>query len=394
MDKLQKRPKIFSWNFILFASANFLLALAFYMLIPILPLFFQDHLQISESLAGLLISLYTLAALLIRPFAGILLDKYKRMSIFIISFLLFTTLFVLYPQADLLWIMALLRFVHGLVWGFLTTAGSTIAVDLIPATRRGEGLGYFGITMTLAMAIAPLAAIPLYENWNAELLFNIASVVSLFGIILSLFVKNKQSIEDPKPHDKINLIHLPALPASIAMLMITIPYGGLLTFVASFGLEIGIHTPGLFFFLLAVGVTVSRIIGGKIMDNHGPKNISVLGFILLFIGFLVLAYFTFSIAFFISAILIGLGFGIIMPIFQTITNNLASANNRGKANSTFFTAFDLGIGFGIIFSGYISEYSGYQSGYYFSALFVAVSLLFALFVCFPHYSNKFKHYKI
>lgn len=392
MNNQQKRPIIFSSNFILFATANFLMALAFYMLIPILPLFFLEHLHISESLSGLLISLYTLAALLIRPFAGYLLDKYKRMHIFIISFLLFTVLFILYPQANLLWVMALIRFVHGLVWGFLTTAGSTIAVDLIPASRRGEGLGYFGITMTLAMAIAPLAAIPIYKDINAEFLFSLAAITAFSGILLSIFVQNKQIINRLKHSKRVNLLHIPAVPASVTMLLLTIPYGGLLTFVASYGIEIGIEVPGLFFLLLAVGVTFSRLVGGKIMDNHGPKSISIVGFLLLMIGFFMLAYNAFSISFYASAVLIGLGFGIIMPIFQTITNNLASENDRGKANSTFFTAFDLGIGLGIILSGFISEYINYQSGYYISTIFVAVSMLFALSICIPHYSKYFRVY--
>ena len=341
------------------------MSIAFYFLIPTLPIYLEMVLGVSRGYVGLVLAAYTISALLIRPLTGMAVDRKGRKTIYLISFLIFSLLFSVYVVATTLAIMLAIRIVHGFTWGISTTAGSTVIVDIIPPARRGEGLGVSGLSMTIAMAIGPMFGLWLSASGNYPRLFIGASLLSLAGFILLLLVKYPKYT----PPDRLEglwwkrLIEPTALPASLNYLIVMISYGGMLSFISIYAQEIGIKNPGFFFLVYAIGITFSRLFVGRLFDRYGPFWIAVVGLTFLSAGFPILAFIKSYEGFFISSFILGFGSGIIMPTFQAMVNNLAGPQHRGAANSTLFTALDLGIGLGMIGMGLSSAWIGLTSSF-------------------------------
>jgi MFS family permease len=386
---MEEKAKLWTRNFTLIGIANLLMAIAFYFLLPILPIFLKDKLNATPSQVGLVLAFYTIAALLIRPFIGYAIDTFGRKLIYLLSFVIFSALFIGYAFAISIGLMIIIRFIHGLTWGSLSTTGSTIAVDFIPSSRRGEGISLFGLSMTIAMAIGPLIALTILGKTSYFWVFIIASSISIAGLILALSIHFP--VYNPH-HDNRSfafkrLIEKTSVPLSLNVLVITITYGVILSFSALYGKEIGVENSGLFFLLLAAGIGISRFFSGTIFDRVGPLRIVVIGKILLVLGFPILFLAPNFYGYHFSAIIIGLGFGIIMPTYQAMVNNLVPPERRGAANSTYFTSFDLGIGIGMVLAGIISEHIGLGKTFLTCSFIIAFALIIFL-------SYSFKHYRV
>jgi len=387
---MEKNDKLWTKSFTLIGIANLLMAIAFYFLLPTLPLYLKNSLNATPSQVGLVLAFYTIAALIIRPFVGYAIDSFGRKSIYLVSFILFSMLFMGYYFALSIALMIVFRFLHGLTWGSLSTTGSTIAVDIIPVSRRGEGISLFGLSMTIAMAIGPMIAITILGKTDYFWVFVIASSISLVGLALALGIRFP--IYKPNPDNRTfsfsRLIEKSSIPLSLNILIITITYGGILSFAAIYAKEIGVESSGIFFLLLSVGIGLSRFFSGKIFDKVGPFRIVIIGLLLLIMGFPILRLFPNSIGFHVAAVIIGLGFGIVMPTFQAMINNLVNPDRRGAANSTYFTSFDLGIGIGMIITGIISEHLGLGNAYLISSLLIALALIVFLTYSYGYYKKR------
>ena len=379
--------KLWTKDFTLITSANLLMAIAFYLMVPILPVFLSENFSATESQIGLVLSFYTVGALLIRPFAGYALDAVGRHSIYVVSLLLFSTIFFGYVWATSILFVLIVRFMHGLTWGSMSSAGSTIAVDLVPLKRRGEGIGIFGLSMTIAMAIGPLIAIAITGDSSYKRLFFSAAGFSFLGLVLALFVRIPKMTSKKKKFKVSSLIEKKSLPVSLNMFFVTIPYGGIISFIALYGRSINIESSGLFFLLLAVGITISRIFSGKSYDRVGPKKICIIGLGLIIVGLPILALNQSFFGYHLSALILGFGFGVIMATFQAIANHKVAAEKRGAANSTYLTFFDLGIGTGMLLVGYLIQVMNYSGAF---ILCAAIELL-ALFVFLFYTMPKFRH---
>ncbi len=381
--------KLWTRSFVSLAVANLLMAIAFYFMLPILPVYLKDIIGATKSEIGVVLSFYTIAALAIRLFAGWALDVYGRKLIYLTAFLLFSIFFIGYPIAFTFIQFLFLRFAHGLTWGVLTTSGSTIAVDIIPQERRGEGIGIFGLSMTIGMALGPTIAIFIAGDSQYSLLFFSAIAISLVGLVLAYTVKlSKFTKTRSKKFSAKDLVEKTSIPVAVNMILVMFTYGGVLSFISLYGKEIGVSNSGLFFLLLSIGIGLSRVLSGKVFDLYGPRLISVIGMILLAIGFPILGYIDNPIGYHISAIILGFGFGIIMPTFQAMVNNMVNVTRRGAANSTFFTAFDLGIGFGMIGTGILSQLVGFNTTFSLFAIIVLLALTFFLSICSKYYHNS------
>lgn len=379
--------KLWTKDFTLITLANLLMAVAFYFMVPILPVFLSDRFAATESQIGLVLSFYTIAALLIRPFAGYALDAIGRYSIYVISLLLFSTIFFGYVWATSILFVLILRFIHGLTWGSMSSAGSTIAVDLVPLKRRGEGIGIFGLSMTIAMAIGPLIAIAITGDSSYKRLFYSAAGFSFLGLVLALFVRIPKITPVKKKFKITSLIEKKALPVSLNVFLVSIPYGGIISFIALYGRSIGIDSSGLFFLLIAIGITISRVISGKSFDRFGPKRICILGLVLLIAGLFMLALNQSYFGYHLSALILGFGFGIIMATFQAIANHKIKADKRGAANSTYLTFFDSGIGFGMLLVGYLIQVMNYSGAFILCGIIEVLALIVFLFYTIPKFEK-------
>jgi predicted MFS family arabinose efflux permease len=383
------KDKLWTRNFAFIGIANLIMAISFYFLLPTLPLYLKEKLGATSSQIGLVLAFYTIAALLIRPFIGYAIDAFGRKSIYLISFIVFSSLFLGYIFAVSISLMIMIRFMHGLTWGSLSTSGSTIAVDLIPPSRRGEGISIFGLSMTIAMAIGPLIALSILGKTDYLWVFIIASGISMVGLILALNIKfpNYKPHQNSKLFSVKRLIEKSSIPLSLNILIITTSYGGIISFSSLYGKEVGVENSGLFFLLLSIGIGVSRFFSGNIFDKVGPYRIVTIGSMLLILGFPILRVFPNPIGYHCSAIIIGLGFGIIMPTFQAMVNNLVPQDRRGAANSTYFTCFDLGIGLGMVYIGFISERIGLGNTFLICAIIEAIALGMFILYSFKRYNK-------
>ena len=283
----------------------------------------------------------------------------------------------------------IIRFIHGFTWGITGTAGSTVAVDLIPPKKRGEGIGYYGLSMTLAMAVGPMVGLFICNDGGYNRMFITATSIALVGFIMITLIRfPKFTRPEQRKTLKFNtLIEKSALPASFNIMIVMIPYGAIISFITLYGKEIGINNAGPFFMVLAIGLGLTRIYSGKIFDKSGPRTLSIIGILLLVLGFFVLATFKSYIGFHVSAMILGFGFGTLMPLNQAMVNNLVEAHQRGAANSTLFTAFDVGIGTGMVLLGVLADHIGLANSFYVCSVICLIALVHSLIFVLKHYDK-------
>lgn len=370
--------KMWNRDFILLTLSNFFMCITYYALISALPIYLVNELHAGKSQVGVVLAAYTVASVMIRPFSGFALDKFGRRTVFLIALILYTGLFAGYLMAVSIAALIFLRLAQGLTWGVTTISGSTIAVDIIPTAQRGEGIGYFALSTTMGMSVGPVVGAFIIHHGGYPELFFSALFISLASLILAYLIRLPKKLTTKRDiaFNVNNLLHKKSVLPSINLLIIMTTYGGLLSFIALFGREIGIENTSLFFLIFAIGIATSRITAGKTFDRKGPKGILTLCLSLLIVSFPWLALGHNALAFYSSALIIGFGIGVVFPTFQTIVNNLANSENRGAANSTLYTALDLGMGLGMIVSGLIAQYFSIASVFMISSLICMAGLVF------------------
>ena len=356
-------------------AANFSLFFAFYVLTPLLPLYLSEHFGATKDMIGLVLSGYTITALLFRPFSGYVVDSFPRRTVLMICFGTFAIFFAGYLAASTLLLFTIVRTMHGGPFGALTVANSTAAIDVLPSSRRTEGIGYYGLSNNLAMAIAPTIGIWIYELTNSfEFLFWLALVVACAGWLVDATVKfpEKEIVRNKSKLSLDRFFLVRGWLIGLNMVAFGFSFGVLSNYLAIYGKEVmGITGgTGTYFLLCSVGLMVSRLQGskalrqGRLTHNAGSGMvISLVGYT-LFIALSTLDDSLMYIGYYGSALLIGLGNGHMWPALQNMTINVAHNNQRGTANSTILISWDIGMGLGILLGGVIAEYFGYGAAFW------------------------------
>ena len=358
--------KIVTPSFCYILAANFLLFFAFYLILPILPFYLKEEFMIGKSMIGFILSCYTLAALCIRPFAGYLLDTFARRPLYLVAYFIFTAIFGGYMVATALTLFIALRVVHGFAFGMVTVAGNTILIDILPSSRRGEGIGYYGLANNIAMSFGPMIGLFMQGNFTYDVIFSCSLLSGSLGFIMAYMVKTpyKQPVKrEPISLDRFFLVK--GTWAGISLLLLSIPYGMTTTYVAMYAAEIGISVnSGLYFTFMAMGLAVSRLFSGRQVDKGRITLVISLGMYLAAATFFLLAALkelmhwnpVFSSYLYIGiALSQGVAFGTMFPAFNTLFVNLAPNNQRGTATSTYLTSWDVGIGIGLMAGGSIAQ---------------------------------------
>ncbi|MBR5542350.1 MAG: MFS transporter [Bacteroides sp.] len=391
------KEKLVTPSYILIIAANFLQFFGFWLLIPVLPFYLQEVFSADKTSIGAILSCYTIAALCMRPFSGYLLDTFSRKPLYLLAYFFFTMMFGGYLLAGTLSLFILCRIIHGFSFGMVTVSGNTIVIDIMPSSRRGEGLGYYGLANNIAMSIGPMTGLFLHEaQIGYTFIFCCSLTACIIGLLCAYLVKTpyKASVKrEPISLDR--FILLKGIPAGISLLLLSIPYGMTTNYVAMYAKQIGITaSTGFFFTLMAIGMAVSRLFSGKLVDKgkitqviqSGMYLVSFCFFSLSACGWLIhwniplITFFFFAISLFL-----GIGFGIMFPAYNTLFVNLAPNNQRGTATSTYLTSWDVGIGIGMVVGGYIAEISTFKMAYMSGAILTVVSLLYFYGKVAPHF---------
>ena len=363
-------------------TANFTLFFAFYVLTPLLPLYLSEHFGATKDVIGLVLSGYTITALLFRPFSGYVVDSFPRKTVLMISFGAFAIFFAGYLAASTLLLFMIVRTLHGGPFGALTVANSTVAIDVLPSSRRTEGIGYYGLSNNLAMALAPTIGIFIYRySHSFELLFWLALVVACVGWLVDSTV-SLSAREMARPKSKLSLDRFFLVRGwllGVNMVAFGFSFGVLSNYLAIYGKEVmGITGgTGAYFMLCSVGLILSRLQGGKALRQGRVTHNAGEGMVISLIGYtlfilmptlakcsMVNVQWSMIIGYYGSALLIGLGNGHMWPAFQNMTINVASNSQRGTANSTILISWDIGMGLGILVGGVIAEFLGYAAAFW------------------------------
>lgn len=376
-------------NFILVNLGNFLMYNAFYMLLPILPLYLANHLHASESIIGTILSLYTIAALITRPVAGFWLDKASRKPLMMCFYLFYISMCLSYTLAATLGLFFIIRFVHGIAFGCSTVGINTMAVDIIPCERRGEGLGIYTSSTSLAMATGPLISLFMYENgieFNA--IFIAVFCVGLTGFLATANIKPGKDVQRSTRKFSISSLLLrKGLPVAAVMVLLTFGYGIITVYLSIYAKEeVGLtQGTGYYFTIFSAGLVAARLSSSMILRSGKYIMVFALGIISLIIGFFIVAFILNPTAFYSSAIFMGIGYGLISPTAQTMIINLGEDTERGAANATYLTFFDLGVGAGVFCGGIIAQYSNYSTAYAVGFALTILGLVYLLTLIRKHF---------
>ncbi len=368
---LQKEP-LWTKEFIIIFIVNLFTFLGFQMLLPTLPIY-AKYLGGSDTSAGLVVGIFTVSALLIRPFVGQALDIYGRKGIFLSGLVIFAVCVFGYIWAPSLLVLLIIRFIHGFGWGLSSTSASTVAADIIPKSRLGEGMGYYGLAATISMAMAPALGLYLFNRFGFDILFVVSAVMVSIAIIIANLIKY-HNVELHPRQAKLSLIERAALRPTLVVFFMTMTFGAIVAFIALYAQQRGISNIGLFFTLHALAVAVSRPLAGRIADMRGFDVVVIPGIILVAIAMVLLSRAEDLSGFLLAAVIYGAGFGAVQPSLMAMAIVLSPPQRRGAANATFFTGFDLGIGLSSIMWGAVAELTGYSLMYLLSVIPVLLAL--------------------
>ena len=397
------KDRLFTRSYIFILAANFLMFFGFWLLIPILPFYLTETFNCPQSILGAILSCYTVSCLAVRPFSGFLMDKFPRKPIYIFCYFLCTAMLTSYIFAATLTWFIVMRAIHGFAFGGVTVGGNTLCVDIMPSSRRGEGLGYYGLMNNTAMALGPMTGLFMHGHVPYTGIFLIGMGVSAVGLVCALAVSTKKRREERgvRSGEIVSLdrfILLKGIPVSIALLLLSIPYGATTNFVAMYASEIRLEVPtGFFFTLMAAGMGLSRIIAGKQVDRGYVTQCIHVGYYPVIVAFLMLGLCRFVVAdhvalattmFYTVPALLGIGFGIMFPAMNTLYINLARHDQRATATSTYLTAWDVGIGIGVTASGIIAQHFTFYMVYLVGSAICLVSLLIFTRIVTPHYRKN------
>lgn len=375
--------RLWNINYVKVMLTNFFLYFAFYILTPLLPLYLSETFGASKDIIGIVLSGYTIAALVVRPFSGYIVDSFSRKKVLLVCLMTFFVFFAGYIAAGTLLMFAVCRTLHGAPFGAVTVANNTCAIDVLPASRRNEGLGLYGLSNNLAMAIAPSVGIYIHQLTESYMvLFWIAFFVALAGVISAgtiqlptkEIIRNKEKIS----LDRFFLTRAWLLAINIGMFSFC--WGVLSNYLAIYSKEeLGmVGGTGTFFAIISIGLFASRLQGRKALSKGRLSQNAMGGMLISLVGYTIFVAFPHPVTYYLTAALIGLGNGHLYPAFLNMFVNVARHDQRGTATSSILTSWDLGMGIGVLLGGFVAEHFGYTTTFWMVAIENALAILLFL----------------
>ncbi len=392
MEELRKE-RVWNRNYVKAWSANFMLYLSFMLLTPLFPLYLSERFGADKADIGMVLAGYTLTTLIIRPFSGYIVDNFPRKTVLLVSYGIFALMFGGYIIAGSLIAFTIVRTLHGFPFGATTVSNSTVAIDVLPSSRRTEGIGFYGLSNNIATAIGPTIALAIFGYYYSfDLLFVLSLLIGCAGwyINSSLHLKPKPLKGDRPALSLDRFVLLRGWSESLCMVCFAFAYGVLSTYIAIYGKEeLGITGgTGLFFMLLAIGLMLSRITGTISLRKGRIAHNASIGMLVSLCGYFIFACFHSIWGYYGAALIIGLGNGHMYPAFQNMFINLASNDQRGTANSTLLVSWDIGTGLGVLLGGVISQYSGFHWAFWWGWIVNGLGVAFFFAYTRSHFLRK------
>ena len=372
------------WNksFILCLANNLFLFVFYFAQTTILPIYIVNELHGTLAQAGLAMTLFMASSIAVRPFSGLIIEKIGRKKALYISETLFCLFSFAYIFADNLTFLLVIRLFHGIWFSILTTVTVPIANDFIPANRKGEGMGYFVMSVNLGIVLGPLIGLSLIQQLSYQMVAAILAGIICLGFAFCFLIPVQETIKTQVKTVKRKLsvhdfVEKKALPVSIMAMIISFSYASIMSFISTFAESKNLLAyASLFFVVFAISMMSLRPITGKIYDRKGPNFVVYPAIALFSIGLIFLSQINNVTGLMIAAVFVGMGFGSAQPCLQTLSIQHSPKARIGHATSTFFTCYDIGIALGSILLGVLIAHQGYSFAYLLCAFITALSLVF------------------
>jgi MFS family permease len=383
------REKIWTKNFIVVCMSSFFMFLTFYILATAFPLYVKDSLNGNQQQMGLVITIYVIGGVLIRPFSGQWVDRFGKKKMAVLGLVIFLIACVCYFGTKGIFLFLVTRLIHGMSYAIASTATSTVAASLIPDSRQGEGMGYFSMFMSIAMVVGPALGLFLWKDKNINVLLLAVCVIAALSLLFTIgmqvpqhkrskteSVLNLELVKKRKGMRWSDFIEPKALPISIVGFILSFSYSSLSGFISSFMVEIHqSQVTGAFFVAFAIMIVLFRPIIGKVFDTYKEHYLYYPGISLFAVGMLLLSQANSGMMVLVAGVIMGVGYGALLPCFQTLAMKLAPEHRRGSATGTFFLLFDLGYGLGSYFMGLISSFTDYRMMYVVAGIITLLSAI-------------------
>lgn len=371
--------RLWSKSYLFLLITNLFVYIAFYLLVPTLPAFAVQAGGTGLQ-ASLVVSGFSISSLICRAVTGHIADKVCRKPLLLIGLLIMALSTLSYIFLSI-WGVIIIRVFQGVGWGMASTAVAAEVSDIVPDKRKGEGMGYYSLSMIISMSLAPILAIMIMNSYK----FSIVAVISiiLFGlglITLQLisFNKNKVKCADREKERIIvlkDIFEKRALLPSLLCFLLTITLCGIMSYIMLFGKEIGLSNIWLYFLGHVSMILVTRSFVGKLFDQKGHTIVIIPGAISMIIGLICLSYVHSVITLIVASLFYGFGYGAVQPSLQAWAVNRSPLERSGAANGTFLSSMDLSFTIGSILLSFIAEIKSYAVMYRYSSVFMVVFMI-------------------
>lgn len=361
------REPLWTKNFILLMAANAIFYSSFQLLMPTLPLYFVEHGNPVEKV-GIVMGALTFSAIIIRLICGAGLSRFGIKAFLIAGLLISLVSIVLYIWGQSFVAALAVRILHGAGYGISSTLFATLLIDLTPASRRGESIGYLGIGTLVASSFGPFIGVWMYPRWDSIYLFTVIAFTQVCALLLVMMIdvpgcKRRARNKTASVHVLERFVETSALLPAFLSLLLGVCFGSIASFMALFGQESGITNIGWFFFASSLGSFLARIFAGRIFDRKGHAYVIIPGAVAGTIGMFVLSQSATLYHLIAAAACYGLGSGLLFPALQAWILNRTGPERRTEASAMFYNAFDIGIAGGTAVLGFLASVFNYSVMY-------------------------------
>jgi len=382
-----KKPQLWTKDFLIISSANLFFSLNFYLLIVIIPVFAADSFHASPAVAGLASSIFIIGGMAPRLLFGKWIERIGRKKTLFIGLVLGLATTLLYFLAGNISILLAVRFFHGAAFGIASTATGTIAANIIPEERRGEGMGYFiSLSSTLSAAVGPFLGMFIVRHGSYDLIFLVCSIFAAISLAIIFFLSvpeiklTPEQLRETGDFTLSKLLETSVIPISIVCGIIYFCYSSVLTFISGYSQEINLVEIASFFFVVfSIAILVSRPFAGRLFDAKGENIVMYPAIFIFAIGMIVLSQTRNDYTLMLAGVLIGLGLGTVQSSCQAIAINLVPRHHTGMATSTLLLCVDVAVGIGPVIFGLFVSFIGYR-GMYITAAVAALACLFLYYI--------------
>lgn len=382
--------RLWSPAFINYGVSSGIFYMTQYVLVAALPIILTSELGGSALDAGLAMTYFQIGTILCRPFAGRLIDGLDKRVILLISSALFFVIMGLFNLTTSLQTIFVLRGLHGAIFALGTTVMAALAVVVLPASRKGEGINMFAVFSNIAMVLGPAVGLYALQAYGSSALYMFLTIMTALAFILSNVIRLPKELAKPKQKKSkgwsiSQFIEKRSLPWALMGLFIGFTYSGVLVFIPIELNSIGAGVWGsVFFALFALMIIISRPLVGKVYARYGSRFVIYPGVGLFIVGLAILGVVSSPVGIICTAPLLGLGYGAAQPAFQALAVQSAPIERAGVSTATYFLALDIAVGAGSVILALIANALGYQYLYQITSLIMIIALALYHFVIRKH----------